>query len=112
MTVEDTVWLACSDLTYLLCLSLSIVPQAGRGGRGRGGGRGGGSSGSGGQGIEAFFNPSMLENPWAALEHQMLPGRQQPVPARPAASGAPTLDAGSSEQGRLDPDGAADRPWH
>lgn len=69
-------------------------------GRGRGrGGRGGGQGGGSGPGIEAFYSPSMLENPWEALERRLLPqnGQQASTP---------------DEQGCLDPEGAADRPWH
>lgn len=74
------------------------------GGRGRGG-RGGGNSGGGG--IEAFFNPSMLENPWEALERQLLGG---------AGSGGDPHHKrgwdGEDGEGRAAAEGALDRPWH
>ncbi|KAI3438176.1 hypothetical protein D9Q98_000613 [Chlorella vulgaris] len=74
----------------------------GRGGRGRGSGRGGG--GGRGQGGDGFFNPSMLENPWAALERQKLHISPQ--------IGVAAADSNDGESGRLDPNGVADRPWH
>lgn len=70
-------------------------------GRGRGrGGRGGGQGGGSGPGIEAFYTPSMLENPWEALERQLLPQNGQQA------------SPGHEERGVLDPEGATDRPWH
>ncbi|PRW57161.1 Hydroxyproline-rich glyco family isoform 2 [Chlorella sorokiniana] len=83
------------------------------GGRGRGG-RGGGNS-SGGGGIEAFFNPSMLENPWEALERRLLGGvgngsaaqqRQQQHKRHWGPEG------GGEGEGRAAAEGALDRPWH
>lgn len=81
------------------------------GGRGRGG-RGGGNGGAGG--IEAFVNPSMLENPWEALERRLLGGagsRGQPQqwqqePQRPRGASP------QEGEGRAAAEGALDRPWH
>jgi hypothetical protein len=91
------------DFDSNLTPCLSALPcRAGRGGRGRGSGRGGG--GGRGQGGDGFFNPSMLENPWAALERQKLHISPQ--------IGVAAADSNDGESGRLDPNGVADRPWH
>jgi hypothetical protein len=42
----------------------------------------------------------MLENPWEALERQLLPQNGQQA------------SPGHEERGVLDPEGATDRPWH
>eukprot|EP00873_Tetraselmis_striata_P012500 jgi/Tetstr1/432764/TSEL_002326.t1 len=68
----------------------SKVPRrdgGGRGGGGRGGGGGGGRRGG-------YYKPSMVEDPWAALEA---------VASLPRRQGNP---------GVLADDGRADRPWH
>lgn len=83
----------------------------GRGSGGRGGGReGGGREGSGGGGAEAFFNPSMLENPWEALERRLLPQACAAQEQQRAAVGSPSADP--ELEGRGASEGAADRPWH
>lgn len=82
----------------------------GRGGGGRGGrgGRGGGRGGGGTAGIDAYVNPSMTENPWAALERRVLGG----TAASSSRGGLAVQHPPGGEEGRLSAEGAADRPWH
>lgn len=77
----------------------------GQGGRGRAGGRGRGSGHRGASGIESYFSPCMLENPWVHLEAR----QQRPVPPPPAP---PEVAPITERAGRLSEEGAADRPWH
>lgn len=112
-------------LPHLPTCVLRPVAAAGRGGWGSsgnsssGGGRGGGrGSGRGeGRGAEAFFSPSMLENPWAHLERKL----GLPPPALPAAlqlqeeqqqEEEVAGEDGERTAGRLSEEGAQDRPWH
>ena len=98
----------------LRCTPTAATPfgnAAGRGGRGgRGGGRGGGNGGGGR--IEAYVSPSMLENPWAALERRLLGGGSAGGPQQQQQQQHAGAPYGSAGEGRLSVEGAADRPWH
>lgn len=54
------------------------------------------------------MNPSMTENPWAALERQVFGdaaasgGGDGPAPQQPTGG----------DEGRLSVEGLVDRPWH
>ena len=78
-----------------------------------------GGGGGGGGGIEAFFSPSMLENPWEWLERRMLGGQQQQQQqqgqqqqGQGQGQGGPQPAAAAAMQGRAADEGALDRPWH
>lgn len=57
---------------------------------------------------EAYYQASMMEDPWKQLRQRQL---QQQPPAGGASAGA-GVGAGGGVESRLDGDGAADRPWH
>ena len=87
-------------------------PQRGRGRRGRGHtGRGGGGNfhnGHNSAGIEAYFSPQMLSNPWEQLERQLKPELTSDKGAEDGAN----KPIGDTEGGRMDEEGLLDRPWH
>ncbi len=75
------------------------------------------------RGAEAYYSPSMVENPWAELEKRLgvppprrgSPSRQQLQQSQAAASPAAGLEArgeAAAEGKRLAAEGALDRPWH
>ncbi|GAB4818958.1 hypothetical protein N2152v2_006004 [Parachlorella kessleri] len=109
--------------------------QPGGRGRGRGYPSGGSNSsagrgrgGAGSRGAEAFFSPSMLENPWADLERRLGVGSavslaakqqqeqqdpgQQPDGLLSSEADAEAAALGKSSEGRLAAEGFVDRPWH
>lgn len=67
-----------------------------------------------GQG-QAFFKPSMLDDPWGPLLQRVVLGQQQKQPLPHAApAGAANLAEMFDDAlvGAADPEGAEDRPWH
>ena len=55
--------------------------------------------------VEAYYQPSMMEDPWKQLRL-----RQPADAAGPASNAAGDMAQGS--ESRLHADGASDRPWH
>ncbi|BDA49776.1 hypothetical protein COCOBI_14-3960 [Coccomyxa sp. Obi] len=105
----------------------------GRGGQvGRGRGGGGRGQGRGEAGIEAYYSPSMVEDPWRSLRPPQnrqqgdaadkstpQPGGGLAVPATDLSTSAqgtaeedPMVVPEEVEHGKLSEEGAQDRPWH
>ncbi|CAL5220509.1 g2541 [Coccomyxa viridis] len=83
----------------------SSIPSRGVGRQQSGRGRGR----EGGFNVEAYYQPSMLEDPWKHLRQQ----QQEPPPPHEAAQhGIADQEHNKNHDSRSSAEGDADRPWH